>query len=146
MFVEYAKHPGLIRGIRQYASDKTSKSRFVMQHESGSFDGFAEAVVADYRCWSKTYGDGHCVLKLYLDSTAVGNNIKGFLMETSTLNGAATRTTKRSWGQQYGQSKELVAHFRTWDGRHGGEAQGYLSVFVGDCGRQVPLAPRCSHQ
>ena len=45
-------------------------------------------------------------------------------METSTLNGAAKKKITREWGEQSGH-KELMAHFRTWDG---GESQGYLSV------------------
>lgn len=113
-YIDVANKPGLIRGWRQLATSKNSQSNFIKQREWGHFDNLDEVTVADFRCYSQQYKDGHCYLKFFIDPTASGDSlIKGWRYEASTLNSASPWILQRSWGESTGQEM-LVAGFRTW--------------------------------
>ena len=140
-FIDFADEPGAIRGWREMVTSRDSKSPYVEMVSWGSRKDLDEVEVADFRCWSPKYKEGHAHLYFYVDPHAHPYLVRGGRCEVTSRDSKQRFIPKEAWGESSGASETLVASFRTWSKEYG-ESHGYLKFVLGDRRAQAGAASK----
>jgi hypothetical protein len=130
-FIDFEDEPGTIRGWREVVTSRDGKAPHVETVSWGSRKGLDQVEVADFRCWSAQYHEGHGHLYFYVDPHARPNVVRGGRCEVTSKDSKKQLIRKEVWGDNSGAKEALVASFRTWS-REYGEGQGYLTFVLAE--------------